>query len=225
MNLISTEHGQSLQLFVPEEVRPLSGLYLPDLIQKISERYAFAIGPQNYNSAIKEGVKYKEGRFVAQGRLISIKDLGFFNDGVLVSVASNTDDSELVLTDLVAWAIQNFGIREPETKLPRKFFSSVVVQFDIELGRTLTFFDEIRQDFSSSIKNAYGIEPEVNASRIGLSADPTRLPPQTTFEFTIERRVGRPFEENRYFSAAPLPTASHVDLLVGFERRLLRKRH
>jgi hypothetical protein len=218
VNLISAEHGQSLQLFVAEEVRPPSGLYLPDLIRGISERYAFALWPTNYETIMKEGAKYKEGRFVTEGRTIAIKDLGFFVDGVL-AVAWNTDDSDLILNDLIVWAAQNFGFREPRTKLPRRFVSSVIIEFDAELGKALRAFDELQEGFASAIKETYGMDPEINASRIVLSADPTKLP--TTFEFNIERRVGRPFSENRYFSSATLPITSHLDLLRVFERRLL----
>jgi hypothetical protein len=224
MNLISTEHGQSLQLFAAEEVRPPSGLYLPDLIRNISERYAFAVGPSNYETVMKEGAKYKDGRFVIEGRTIAIKDLGFFVDGVL-AVAWNTDDAEAILNDLIVWVVQNFGVREPRTRLPRKYVSSVVVEFDAELSKALTAFEELQEDFGSAIKGRYGMKPEINASRIALSADPTKLPPQTTFEFTIERRAGRPFSENRYFSSATLPTAAHLDLLGAFERRLLTRRN
>jgi hypothetical protein len=220
VNLISTEHGQSLQLFVAEEVRPPSGLYLPDLIRKISERYAFAIAPTNYETVMKEGAKYKEGRFVVEGRTIAIKEMGFFVDGIL-AVTWNTDDADVVLNDLILWAAQDFGFREPRTKLPRRFVSSVVVEFDVELSRAVTAFDELQEGFASAIKENYDMDPEINASKIALSADPTKLRPQATFEFTIERRAGRPYSENRYFSSATLPTASHLDLLGAFERRLL----
>jgi hypothetical protein len=220
VNLISTEHGQSLQLFVAEEVRPLSGLYLPDLIRKISERYGFAIVPPNYETVMKEGAKYKEGRFLTEGRTIAIKEMGFFVDGVL-AVTWNTDDAEVVLNDLIVWAAQDFGFREPRTKLPRRFVSSVVVEFDVELSRAITAFDELQEGFASAIKENYRMDPEINASKISLSADPTKLRPQSTFEFTIERRTGRPFSENRYFSSATLPTPSHLDMLGAFERRLL----
>ena len=225
MDLISTEHGQALQLFVADEVRPPSGLYLPDVIRKISERYGFAIVPTNYETVMKEGAKYKDGRFVTEGRTIAIKDLGFFVDGVL-AVTWNTDDAEVVLDDLIVWATQNYGFREPRTTLPRRFVSSVVVGFDVELSSALTAFDELREGFASAIKKGHGIEPEINASRITFAADPTKLlrsePP---FEFNIERRGGRPFSENRYFSSATLTTASHLDLLEAFERRLRIKRN
>jgi hypothetical protein len=221
VNLISTEHGQSLQLFVAEEIRPPSGLYLPDLIRMISEKYAFAVVPTNYETVIKEGAKYKEGRLVTEGRTIAIKELGFFVDGVL-AVTWNTDDAEVVLNDLIVWAAQNYGFREPRTKLPRRFISSVVVEFDVELSRALTAFDKLQEGFASEIKKGHGIEPEINASRITFAADPTKLlRSEAPFEFNIERRGGRPFSENRYFSSATLTTASHLDLLGAFEQRLL----
>jgi hypothetical protein len=223
VNLISTEHGQSLQLFVAEEIRPPSGLYLPDLIRMISEKYAFAVVPTNYETVIKEGAKYKEGRLVTEGRTIAIKELGFFVDGVL-AVTWNTDDAEVVLNDLIIWAAQNYGFREPRTKLPRRFVSSVVVEFDVELSRALTAFDELQEGFASEIKKSHGIEPEINASRITFAADPTKLlRSEAPFEFNIERRGGRPFSENRYFSSATLTTASHLDLLGAFEQRLLTR--
>jgi hypothetical protein len=221
MNLISTEHGQALQLFVSDEVRPPTGLYLPDVIRQISEKYAFAVVPTNYETVMKEGAKYKDGRLVTEGRMIVIKDLGFFVDGVL-AITWNTEDAEVVLNDLIVWATQNYGFREPRTKLPRRFVSSVVVEFDVELSGALTAFDGLQEGFAAAIKKSHGVEPEINASRITFAADPTKLlrsdPP---FEFNIERRGGRPFSENRYFSSATLTTASHLNLLEAFEQRLL----
>jgi hypothetical protein len=35
--------------------------------------------------------------------------------------------------------------------------------------------------------------------------------------FTIQRRGQTPFEENKYFSEAPLPTDIHINLLEQFE--------
>jgi hypothetical protein len=46
MQLISTELGKVVQLFVPDEIRPLSGLNIPDFIRLIQERYGFAKVPE-----------------------------------------------------------------------------------------------------------------------------------------------------------------------------------
>jgi hypothetical protein len=222
MKLISNEHGQSFQQFVMDEIRPASGLYLPDLVRGIAERYAFSVVPTNYEILLKEGAKYKGGRLVTEGRTIEIRDLGFFNDGAL-AVAWNTEDSELVLNDILTWATQNFGLREPLTKPPRRFTSSVVVEFGAELDRAMAAFDGLKKDLSSAIGKIYGWDVDIETSRVALAADPSKLPPLTTVDFTIERRAGRPFSENRYFSVATVTTDSHLSLLEAFERRLLAK--
>ena len=49
-----------------------------------------------------------------------------------------------------------------------------------------------------------------DASQIGLKPSP----------FSIERRVNTPFSENTYFSAAPLGTFAHLELLQQFETAL-----
>jgi hypothetical protein len=102
-----------------------------------------------------------------------------------------------------------------------KFVSSVVVEFDAELDKALRAFGELQEGFTSANIRYESRDTRLKASRILLFADPTKLPPQATFEFNIERRAGRPFSENRYFSSAALPTASHLDLLKTFECRLL----
>lgn len=119
--------------------------------------------------------------------------------------------------------LENFRLREPLTKPPRRFTSSVVVELGAELDRAMAAFDELKEALSSAMEKNYGWGVDIETSRVALSADPSKLPPLNTFEFTIERRAGRPFSENRYFSVAPLPTTSHLSLLEAFERRLLAK--
>ena len=76
MKLISTEHGQVLQLLVAEEIRPPSGYYLPDALKIITERYAFVTLP-TVQDALSEGAKFERGRFTSGDRVIEIKNLGY----------------------------------------------------------------------------------------------------------------------------------------------------
>jgi hypothetical protein len=222
MKLISTEHGQVLLKFIAEEVRPSSGLYLPDILRGIEERYAFVI-PPNLQDVLKEGAKFNQGRLIAEGRTIDIKTLGLFSDGVLV-LTWNTDDATIVLEDMMSWATEHFGFRQPLTPEPRQFVSSVVVEFDGSLDSALEAFQELMHAFSITLRASYGWSVEIEASRIALACDPTKLPPSAIAALTIERRAGVPFSQNRYFSSAPLPTGAHLELLDGFERQLTKKR-
>jgi hypothetical protein len=218
MKLIATEHGQVLHRFIAEEVRPPSGLYLPDILRGIAERYAFVTLP-NLPDALKEGAKFNQGRFITGARTIEIKTLGLFSDGVLV-VTLNTDDAIIVLEDIMSWIKEHFGFRQALTPQPRQFASSIVVEFEGSIDRALEALQELKNAFSAMLRASYGWSLEIEASRIALACDPTKLPPQRTAELTIERRVGLPFSQNRYFSAAPLSTGVHLELLDGFERRL-----
>jgi hypothetical protein len=217
MRLISTEHGQSFQPFIAEEIRPPSGVYLPEVLLGITERYAFAVRPPNYETVVKEGAKYKEGRLVENGKTIAIKDLGFFSDGIIVGTW-NTDDSNTVLDDLIAWSTEKFGFREQQTKLTKTYTSSVVVEFEADLDTALETFGHLKKNVSSAMREICGWDVEVKAARIALATDPTTLPQHRRVDFTIERRVGLPYAENRYFSMATLPTRKHIELLEELER-------
>jgi len=218
MKLISTEHGHVLQLLVAEEIRPPSGYYLPDAIKIITERYAFVTLP-TIQDALREGAKFGQGRFLSEDRVIEIKSLGVFADGVLVTTY-NTDDAVIILEDIMSLAIEHFGFRAPLTLRPRQFASSVIVEFENSLDNALRSFEKLKSAFSAALRDDHGWSVEVEAARAVIACDPTKLPSQRTAEFIIERRAGVPYSQNRYFSAAPLRTEIHLELLRGFERQL-----
>lgn len=222
MKLISTEHGQVLLRFIADEVRPQSGIYLPDVLRGIAERYAFVTLP-NLQDVLKDGAKFNQGQFIDGERTVEIKTLGLFSDGAL-AVALHTDDAVGVLDDLISWLEDRFGFRQPLTHDPRQFASSVVVEFERSIDMALGATQELKNAFATMLRVSYGWAVGIEASRIALACDPTKLPPQRTAELIIERRAGIPYDQNRYFSAAPLTTSVHLELLDNFERRLSKGR-
>src|SRR6266446_2506976 len=120
MKLISTEFGQSFQPYLIEELRPLNGgLHLPALIAAIADRYKFASVP-TLNDALQQGAKFAEGFLLFNEQIISIRQLGVYNDGMIV-VGWNTDESDLILQDVMTWATQTFRLREPITRTRRVY--------------------------------------------------------------------------------------------------------
>lgn len=216
MKLISTEFGQSFQPYLLEELRPLNGgLHLPSLIAAVAERYKFMSIP-NMNEAIQQGAKFSEGFILASGQIVAIRQLGIYNDGVIV-VAWNTDESDMILEDVMAWATQAFMLRQPITRPRRIYTSSVVVEFDMPIERAFHAISQFIKIYEAELKLAYDWEFPIELTRVTFGADSTKLPQHRTADFLIERRAGRPFSECRYFSSVPLRTSTHLDLLARLE--------
>lgn len=215
MKLISTEFGQSFQQIRMEEIRPFSGIFLPGLIAAITERYGFSVVP-NLADAAQQGAKFREGRFTAGDSFIAIKELGVYNDGIIVA-AWNTDDADAIVDDVINWTSETLKLREPILRPNRRYVSSLVVEFDISLDPAFTMFAEFIRKYEEVLKQAYDWEFPVEAARITFSADRTLMPLHTSADLVIERRAGVPFSENRYFSSVPLGTRTHLELLKTFE--------
>jgi hypothetical protein len=216
MKLISTEFGQSFQPFLIDELRPLTGgLYLPGLIAAVAERYKFATVP-TAGDALQQGAKFAEGALLFEGQVIAIRQLSVFNDGIIV-VAWNTDDSDLILKDMMFWATQTFQLREPITKLPTQHVSNVVVEFDLTIERAFNALSKFMKVYEAVLKATYNWDYPIEPTRIAFGADTTKMPQHTSADFVIERRAGRPFAERRYFSSVRLRTSAHLELLGQLE--------
>jgi hypothetical protein len=219
MNLIATETGRVLQLIVMEEIRPLSGLYMPTLYQQLAERYAFVGRPQNFAEAITNGAKFQHGRQITPTKTIVIKEIGIFNDGIIVD-CENTDDAEYILEDFINWSLSAFGLRPRKTIIPPVFSSLVAIEFDYDIEHSLGGLRAITSRLSTALNRAYGWEHDIRLLRLGVNADPQAIPPLRNTQFFIERRLGRPYGENRYQSGAPLRTEEHLGLLTAIEHDL-----
>jgi len=219
MKLISTDMGQVLQLIVMEEVRPLSGLYLPRLLHAIWERYEFVSGPKDFEADIANGAKFKTGHLQIEGRDIAIQELGFYNDGVVVN-ALTTDDADLVTDNMLEWITREFKLRPIQTHKQRRHSSGLIVELDASVDTALTKFSTVAQIFSTALKAAYGVSYDYNVNTISFAVDPTVAPRLFNTKFQIERRVEIPFSANRYISHAPLKTDAHVRVLEYIERIL-----
>jgi hypothetical protein len=220
MKLIATETGRILQLIVMEEIRPASGLYMPDLFQRISERYGFVVAPSNTPEAIVKGAKFNHGRLITPNRTIVISELGVYNDGVIVDT-SNTDDSEHVCRDLTTWANSTFGLRERQTIIPPRFSSVITVEFEKEIEKIIKGINIFAAQASAAFLHAYDMEIDAKLLRLSVNADPLTVIPMLNTQFYVERRIQRPYAENRYQAAAPLRTEEHVAMLETIEKALM----
>jgi hypothetical protein len=221
MKFITATFGQVLYQMPMDEIRPPSGIDNLAAIQAVVARYRFAEFPtQNDLKDIPgKGIIFKIGAAHLDGLPREIASLGIYNDGILVT-AVNTDNAELIFTDLFGWAIETFGFRNPLSPPRRSYSSQVVVDFDASIDDLVTGFSKIADLLNGGLVKCGAAEFDLHVARLAISADPhvVRFPAQSSFY--IEPRGGVPVGRHRYFSGAPLPTPLHLELLEQIERLL-----
>lgn len=219
MNLISALNGRSTQLFSLDEVRSERPPYLPEVIDRFLSRYGFVDRPDPRN-AVDQGIKFVRGRLKKNDETISIESLDIYNDGIVV-VCSNTTDADVVLDDAIEWGMQAFGMRQPIQMPPRTYMSWLVVDFEESaVASIVSKFSRIQNLIQSSFESAYGQRHSFELFRIAFNVDPKLLPPHTLTDYSIDRRGGVSYSEDRFFCGAPLQTKQHVEFLESFEKIL-----
>jgi hypothetical protein len=225
MRLIGTENGRVILLFPIEEMRPLRGLVLADSVGLLTDRYQFAYPPDlsRWENVQNNPLLFRSGKLEKNGCTLAIGELGVYSDGISVN-ASSTEVAEEVLTDLLDWSKSALGMRELQRPARKTYHSTVVVEFDHDVGALFFRYARICSFLSDSLKATYNTDNQIMLNRLAFSQDPTKTPPSSLAgEFVIERRVNYPYEVNRFFCSAPLPTDEHVRLLQQIETVMLER--
>lgn len=222
MKIISIEGAQVVQLVPADEVRPERSHFVPTIINIIQERYVFVSVPKSLD-ALQKGMTFEHGQLITSDRTIVINELKIYNDGILVT-ARDTDECDLMADDIIDWAINTLGYRPPETRIPRTYTSTMVVEFDDRIERAFKVIDIIGPKLSKLLKRAYSFDIDIELSRFSIAANQQKVPQYTKSEFAIERRLGERAGgvfENRFYCIAPVRTSEHKELLAEFEQVLL----
>src|SRR5262249_20363586 len=148
---------------------------------------------------------------------IVIHRLILYARGLLIETATDTDDCDNVLGDLLVWAETTFQLvlARPARK---SYQSELTFISEISLNAlhpALTMLAERVQPFSGVL--APDKPYETSALILNLDDSNMKVTPGV---FSIARRTGVSFPENTYFSAAPMPTGAHKQVLQDFEASL-----
>ena len=194
-------------------------VHVLSLIRGLQGRYGFLQAPsklEEYNYAT--GITFLQGDFREQ---FSIDRFQVFENG-LAAMASKVDTAALdeFIDDVISWARDDMGVKQ-DTPKARSYLSNLEFESDFSLDHCFGLMADVGRAVSSTVAG-YGFE---NVGQYGLSSiafnyDTTlSMPPHAT-SFSFERRAGRRFSENVYFSSAPLSTADHIEILTMMERLL-----
>ena len=217
LNIIDGTAGAVLKL---AEVVPLEGLYLPDVIRAVVEKYAFVQTPSFVQETISEkGLPFGMGKFLTGDKEANIMSLTLYNDAILANCYS-TELAQSLLRDLLSWAGETFGLRIcilPEDRV--RLASRLMAAFEPSALRNFDAFNETFQLAAQMYRQTYGMEREIAMSRFQFDIDRSTLSPSYSYlpAFIIERDIEQPFSSNRFWCQAPLHTRDHIRLLETLE--------
>jgi hypothetical protein len=202
-------------------------LYLPDVVASLQKRYGFVEAPsaQELLEALREDTNtallFKHGKLLTpDGRAILIDGIHLYSHLVVAMTSSSTEDADLVVDDILATHGESLERVEPR----RHYVSRLEVTLDVPLdwasdvaGRTGVMLSKVIAGYDPNVPSgAYASGFRLVA--LGMQPDPSNF--QVACDFRVEGRLGVAYNENRYFSLAPLRTRDHIAVLEALEQSI-----
>ena len=219
MELVSINLARAVAVLEVESLDPKGRKTAPENIKILAEKYAFTKVPQTFAELdFQKGVEFLAGRFGS----VAIQRLGMFANGIVVDSRSSTEDSAVVLADILEFAKKELG---SVMKMARHhFISQLVFRSDLDFSLLVNpilkpILDRVSQAASAGMNHPFVYE--ATTILMGVDMSQSRLAPN---QFSIERRAETPFSENLYFSASPLQTPEHIRTLEEIELALKPKK-
>ncbi len=177
------------------------------------DTYKFRKFPSSAESAdMTKGISFQDGEFTAGEEYPMAVNFTIYNDGLIADTISSTNYSEAFLNDLFVKFSVLFTMPDYRSIIRRKAYLS---QIFVTTGRSIEFLNPKLNQISKYLSE--NVEEDKAFQVGGISFWPDQISKVNPAPFTFERASNVPFSENRYYSAAPLPTDKHLELLDKLE--------
>jgi len=218
MKLLSVKQARSIWIVNLNDLNP-RGLNLLGLIPLIIKKYNFQVFPTKpeelFGKEIIE-IKFSGGGFQKDPKYNISVDLTIFGWGFVAETRSSTNDSNAFLNDLLNWVSIEVGLVPYQEVLSSiVYLSELLVQTDKSLNSLNPKLENFLKRLTSLVEGHEHHPFTFETSSIIFGTDFTVVNPPGTFRF--ERLINVPFSESRYYSAAPLQTEIHFEMLEELE--------
>ena len=226
MKILSRLTGRILQFVNTDEYTPVEGVYAPDLVFSITERYSFALPPAQslpWSEVLDKGLRFETGKLILGETVEYIQDLVLYHNGLLIT-AYSTQAAEAFLIDFFQWGESSLGFRvSPSVHKKRIYLSELSVEFEQPVDETLHKLEVLIKGLERALKTTYEAHlPPVQLASLTLDYDKGASVSefQLLAPFAIERRGNHAFTDDVFFCKAPLRTDDHIQLLETLESLL-----
>lgn len=204
--------------YIPEIIPPLQ-----NVVQLVRGEYQFQQFPvfaPNMPPAAITILNFNNGRFIHGETTLGITQLVMTPKGDSVAAAS-TDQADLVLEHLIDMLDAKLGYRLRQSTKTKIYWSHVVIEFDKGIEQYIDKFASAEEIITKrAAKGAFKLKGLNFSTSTSTSQGQPIIDPIDFLDaqdFIIERRVDYPFDQNRFFSSAPLSTKAHIEALQEIE--------
>jgi hypothetical protein len=225
MKLKSVMMARAIWLFDIQDLNPKGKSIFPEVFDWLKDQYHFAKFPKSIDERDQQGGwAFSEGDFQVKEEVFIGADLGIYNDGLVATTRSSTNDSEAFLANVLELICKDYSLTFDSQMIRRKMYLS---EINVTAEGSLSLINPALSEFARKISSVLTLEGGLGFQPTGIifGSDQTITPisKQLFAGFYLERKVGAPFSENRYYSKAPLPTDQHLGLLEEFERTFMKQ--
>ncbi len=197
------------------ELDTKGGVFFPDLIKEIIQRYKFQKFPQAPDEVDgKKGFEFQIG--IIGGKVVDA--LKIYDTIIVVETHSHTDDSKQIIEELLDWGKQKFGMSyTPEMIRHWAYVNNIMFYSDIPLlGKPDSPIAKLSSKTGNAVSKIWDETINYHPTAFAVGHDPATRK-NAIAHFTLTRRAEAPFSENKYFSESPLPTDLHIKFLEELE--------
>jgi hypothetical protein len=215
MKLSAVVLARSLAFVETFDMNPQGGIFLPDVVRGIVEKFGFMKFPQKLEEFDDmKGVDFIGGKW---GNVV-VEKFTLYRNGLLLDTRVSTKESQRVLLEGLGWATATFGFKFDPKMISRwGFLSNLTFHSDCPFLLKGNFaVERLNERVYNAVSKPSGDETPWEPIVLTLHSEQLPRKPVTA-AFTIQRRAETLFSENKYYSEAPLPTETHLAILESFE--------
>jgi hypothetical protein len=213
MKLLSVQLARTIWTLDLAEVNPRGKNIFSDLVPKLIQEFKFKKSPEE-GGDFSKGLVFTLGSFMNRNDDDVAVGITIFSDGVSADTYSSTDDSDEFL-DVVSEILPQIGYSfDPEMVQRKAYNSQIVVRSEVNLSLLNPLFDKFAEKLSELS------DPRVDFGFAAIEFWPDQTQTFKPVNFSLQRKNGTAFSDNRYWSQAGMPTQKHLEFLEELETTL-----
>jgi hypothetical protein len=213
MEILNVRMARSVWLFETRDLNP-RGLSILPLAAAVKERYKFLVWPNTPEQLSPDNPKgsvFQNGAFAIGSQVLTVS-FTLYSDGIVADTASSTKHTDAFVEDLLSFG-QQFGlVYHPKIIQRNRYLSELIVR---PRGHMVSLCDKLGQ--LASELNEMVTPSEAFYEWTGFQFGVEQRFANQPAVFAFEREAKTPFDQNRFYTGAPLRTEQHEALLETME--------